>query len=390
MAGIIDYIKWRGDLDFTASPFNPVDNLIISELSYMNFAGILRATDGLPLKEVADLYLDSSVNNLGLLLTGEFNLLLELMGKSHRYGELILKECVEIIDEAIEIQFSAMTVELSSDVAYIVFKGTDDTLVGWKEDFKMSFLDVIPAQKEAVKYVNKVVANYGYNAIYIGGHSKGGNLAVYSAILGNEEVKDKIITIFNNDGPGFKQQLLDSKGYKDISNRIHTFIPKSSIVGMLLEHEESYQVVQSSQKGALQHDGFSWKVMGADFDYLTDVDDDSIMVDMTIKKVLNTMDLEQREAFTNTIFEIISVNENRTLVDIRKDGLKSLYTMSKNYNHLDKNTKRAIHETVSLFFGEGFRSFLEVKNADQWNVKLSNWRIDVHEKFDKHKHRKDI
>lgn len=390
MAGIIDYIKWRGDLDFNASPFNPVDNLIISELSYMKFADILRETDGLPLKDVASLYLDSSVNNLGLLLTGDFNLLLELMAKSCRYGDLILKECVEIIDETVETQFSAMTVELSTDVAYIVFRGTDDTLVGWKEDFKMSFLDVVPAQKEAVTYVNRVAVDYGYNAIYIGGHSKGGNLAVYSAIHGNEAVKDKIITIFNNDGPGFKQQLLDSKEYKDIANRVLTFIPQSSIVGMLLEHEESYQVVQSSQKGALQHDGFSWKVMGADFVYLTDVDDDSIMVDMTIKKVLNTLDLEQREAFTNTIFDIISVNENRTLVDIRKDGLKSLYTISKNYKRLDKNTKKAIHETVSLLFGEGFRSFLEVKNADQWNKKLSNWRRDVHEKFEKHRHRKEV
>ena len=275
MSGIIDYIKWRGDLDFNVSPFNPVDNLIISELSYMKFSKILEDKSQAPLCEIANKYQNSKNNhNLGLLLTGEFDLMLELMAKSNRYGQLNIKECVEIIDEAVEVQFAAMTVEINENVAYIAFRGTDDTLVGWKEDFKMSFLEVVPAQKEALVYVNKIAAKYDYKDIYIGGHSKGGNLAVYSAVYASECAKKRIVKIYNNDGPGFKQRLLETQKYKEISDKIITLIPQSSVVGMLLEHEESYQVVKSNQKGVLQHDGFSWEVMGADFEYLSTVDDE--------------------------------------------------------------------------------------------------------------------
>ncbi len=214
------------------------------------------------------------------------------MGKSVRYGDTRIKNCIEIIDEDIEMQFSAMTLELDNHTAYIAFRGTDDHIVGWKEDFKMSFMDVVPAQKKALDYVNAVASKY--RNIYIGGHSKGGNLAVYSAVFADKRVKNKIVAVFNNDGPGFKQRLLSTPEYLDITDRIITLVPQSSVVGMLLEHEESYSVVRSTQKGVLQHDGFSWEVMGADFVYLSDVDDDCKTVDMTVKKVLNTMSMEQK------------------------------------------------------------------------------------------------
>lgn len=382
MSGIIDYIQWRGDLGFKASAFNAVDNLILSELAYMSFIDLLDRKNSALLSEIAQDYLRlKAKEDIGLLLTGEFHLMLELMGKSQRYGPMIIKECVEIIDEEIETQFSALTFEIDKNTAYIAFRGTDDTLVGWKEDFKMSFLDVVPAQQEALNYVNRVSRTYKYKKIFIGGHSKGGNLAVYAAIHAEGKVKKRLIKVYNNDGPGFKQEVLDSPAYQDISTKIVTLVPQSSIVGMLLQHEEFYQVIQSNQKGILQHDGFSWEVLGPDFNYLTDVDDDSVMVDMTIRKVVNAMTLKQREDFTNSLFDIISVNENSTLAEIKKNGFKSLHTMTKNYGKLDKETKKALHATISLFFSEGFRSFLEVKNADQWNRSLKNLRQDIHDRI---------
>lgn len=385
MSNIIDYIKWRGDLSFEASPFNPVDNLIFSELSYMDFGKILGNEAKAPIATIAKDYLQSQQKDaLGLLLTGDFHLMLELMATSTRYKNLVIKNCLEITDQAREIQFFAMTIELNPREAYIVFRGTDDTIVGWKEDFKMSFLDTIPAQEEALNYLNRITQTHKYKQLYIGGHSKGGNLAVYAAIHSSPSAKKKIGNVYNNDGPGFSKELLNTDDYRAISDRIITLIPQSSIIGMLLEHEESYQVVKSTQKGALQHDGFSWEVMGGDFDYLSTVDDDCIMVDMTVRKVLSTMSLEQREDFTNILFEIISVNENRTLIELKNDGFKSLYAMIKNYKSLDKEIKKAISQTIYLFFDEGFRSFLEVKNADQWNQKLNLWRKDVHSRIGKH------
>lgn len=391
MANIIDYIKWRGDIDFDASPFNSVDNLILSELSYMNFTQILKTKKELTISDIALEYLDSEHDNdLGLLLTGEFNLMLSLMADSRRFGHLMIKECIEEIDHDVEVQFFAMTIELNKGQAYIAFRGTDDTLVGWKEDFKMSFLDEVPAQKKALEYINMINSDYTYENLYIGGHSKGGNLAVYASMNINQGVQDKIISIYNNDGPGFKQSMIDTDKYKKIDSKIITLIPQSSVVGMMLEHEETYQVVKSTQKGLLQHDGFSWEVIGPDFEYLVGVDDDCKMVDMALKKVLNTMSLEERESFTNIMFEIISVNENRTLIDIKKDGLKSLYTMTKNYGNLDRTTKKALHEMNLLFFDAGFRSFLEVKDAKQWRKKLFDLHNRVPNRLNKMFNKKDL
>jgi hypothetical protein len=390
MPGIIDYIKWRGDLSFDLSPFNEVDNLILSELSYIGFADLLDGQKESTLFEIADNYLDLIKDQeLGVLLTGDFYLMLELMSKSKRYKDLIIKDCIELIDEEIEMQFSALTVETCKDSAYIAYRGTDDTLVGWKEDFKMSFLDVIPAQKKALEYLSMITSKLNYKKIYLGGHSKGGNLAVYAAVHADDEIKERIVKVYNNDGPGFKQKLLETQEYKDIGDKIETLIPQSSVVGMILEHEESYKVVKSNQVGVLQHDGFTWEVMGSKFVYLSNVADDSKMADLTLKKVLNTMDLQQREKFTNVLFEIISVNENRTLAEIKKDGLKSLYSMSKNFNSLDRKTKKALVQTVSMFFEEGFRSFLEVKNAEQWKLKLNTWHKNVPGKLNRYFHKSD-
>ncbi len=368
MAGIIDYIQWRGDLDFKTSTLNAVDNLIFSELSYISFKDIINENKPHKLCDLSTKYFNKhSKENLGLLLTGDYFLMLKLMAKSNRYGNLIIKNCKEILNTDIEIQFSAMTIELDSHTAYIAFRGTDDTLLGWKEDFQMSFLNVIPSQKEAVNYVNTVSKKY--KKIYIGGHSKGGNLAVYASIYANTKIQKRIVQTYNNDGPGFKKNLLETKDFQRISNRIITLIPQSSIVGMLLEHEESYRIVKSNQKGILQHDGFSWQIVGPDFEYMSNITSDSRIIDMTMKNVLNTMDDEQRKQFTNILFDILSVNQNKTLIELKKEGLKSIHSMLKKYNGLEKETKKAILHILSKFFEEGIRSFLEIQTEHKESKK---------------------
>ncbi len=378
MANIIDYINWRGDLDFEASPFNEVDSLIFTELSYMVFGELEEEIENQRIEAIAKIYLEcNGQEKIGALLTGPFSELLDAMARSRRFSHLVVRSFVDIIDDEIEMQFSAMTIELNENIAYIAFRGTDDTLIGWKEDFKMSFLDAVPAQAEAVSYLERVMTNYAYDQVYIGGHSKGGNLAVYAAVHSSEAVKNKIMKIYNNDGPGFKQRLIESDNYLEVASKIVTLIPQSSVVGMLLEHKGKYEVIKSGQRGLFQHDGFSWEVMGAGFVHLVDVDDESRMIDMTLKNTLNAMTLEQREQFTNVFFEVLSANNNRTLAEIQKDGIKSLISMRKSYNNLDKVTKKAIFDMMSVMFSEGIHSFKEVKNADQWQINLQKWRLDM-------------
>jgi len=370
MANILDYILWRGDLSFELSPFNEVDNLILSKLAYLNFSGIINEETrrGMPLYKVAEIYFKEGrdkTRNTGDLMQENFFSLLRLMAESNRYKNVKLKMYVEQIDLEEELQFGALTIDIGNRTLYIAYRGTDDTLVGWKEDFKMSVMDMVPAQREALQYFNKVAIRYRGYRLYLGGHSKGGNLAVFSAVHTSENLKKRIIRIFNNDGPGFKEALVDTQAYQSVASRIVTLVPQSSIIGMLLEHEEDYMVVQSNQKGFMQHNGFSWEVCGPSFIHLKSINTQGQIVNQTIKRFLNGISIEQREQFTNTLFDILSTNEKKTLTDIRNDSFKSVIAMIKTYDNLEKDTKKAIVDTLGLLVTESIRSIWELKGTKE-------------------------
>ena len=233
-----------------------------------------------------------------------------------------------------------MTFDLG-DAKYIVFRGTDDTLVGWKESFNMSFMYPIPAQKEALEYVKRVCEGYDGD-IYIGGHSKGGNLAVFSAVEAPESIKRHIKAVYNNDGPGFTREFIESQKYLEIKDRLQTFVPESSVVGMLLEHEESYVVVKSTQSGIFQHNGLSWEVMGGEFIHLDTVAKESKRIDVDLKRWLSTMSNEERKTVLDTIYEILISTDAKTLSDLTSDKLK----LVKAWGSLDDESKALIKRCV--------------------------------------------
>lgn len=366
MANIIDYIAWRGDLSFEAAPFNEVDNLILSELSYFNFSNIVpeKLHKGIPLYQVAEVYFREErdkMKNTGDLILKDFATLLKDMAACNRYKYLKLKMYTAKTDEKEEMQFAALTIDLGNHELYIAFRGTDDTLLGWKEDFKMSVLDTVPAQHMALDYFNKVAHRHIAYKLYIGGHSKGGNLAVYSAVHTTERLKKRITQIFNNDGPGFKETLIGSKLYQAVASKIVTLVPQSSVIGMLLEHEENYTVVQSNQKGLLQHDGFSWEVLGNQFVHLKQINPETQLLDKTMKSLLNELSDEQKEQFTNVLFEILSSNEAKTITDLKEDSWKSVISMVKTFSQLDQDLKKALTDTLGLLVSEGIKSMVGSK-----------------------------
>lgn len=366
MANIIDYILWRGDLNFEVSPFNEVDNLILSELAYFNFSGIVyeKLHKSIPLYQAAEIYFKEErdkMKNTGDLMLKDFATLLKSMAESNRYKDLKLKRYVAETNEEEGMQFAALTIDLGNHEIYIAFRGTDDTLLGWKEDFKMSVLDIVPAQRMALEYFNQVAHRHIAYKIYVGGHSKGGNLAVYSAVHTTDRLKNRIVQVFNNDGPGFKETLIGSAIYQGISDKILTLVPQSSIIGMLLEHEENYTVVQSTQKGILQHDGFSWEVLGSQFVHLKQIHPETQLIDKTIKNFLNELSEEQREQFTNVLFEILSSNEAKTITDLKEDSWKNVISMVKTFSQLDQDLKKAVTDTLGLLVSEGIKSIVGSK-----------------------------
>lgn len=358
MANISDYIDWRGDLDFSASPFNEVDNLVLSELCFIDFENIVPSPkDGgaVALGKAAEEFLKKNGPadkiSMGLLIPDEIPLLLEKAASSHRFRDTYVRGYVNIVDTERQTQFSATTYLLGDGTEYVAFRGTDDTVVGWKEDFNMSFLSEVPAQTEAVAYLD-IAACSSALPLRIGGHSKGGNLAIYAALKSIPQIQSRIINIYNNDGPGFKRPVREEPGYKRIAGKIITLTPHLSVVGSLLEHELNYDVVESDGKGLLQHDGFTWHVIGTRFVRLEDTSPASKRLEESLRNHLNELDTEQRKCFVNGLFGAIESTGASTLSEINEDRLRSAYKIAASIMSLDKKTRELVTKTLALLMKE--------------------------------------
>ena len=252
MPNIMDYLNLRGDISLKKDDINEVDKIILSRFSYLPFKEIVMNKKE-TIEKISNKMKDLSLEKFIWKDDKEFIIKL---GNTKRYKDLKVTNYKEILDTKAEKQFAAVTISLPKRVKYISFRGTDMTLVGWKEDFNMSFMKDIPSQIEAVEYLNEIGKKYR-NKFIVGGHSKGGNISIYAAMYCNPKVNRRIIEAINADGPGFNKEVIDSKEYVGILERINTYIPQSSIVGRLLEHEDDYEIIHSTQTGVMQHDIYS-------------------------------------------------------------------------------------------------------------------------------------
>lgn len=334
MSNILDYLDWRGDIRMANAPFNEVDNLLLSELSYVAFDGILPGIEDdtwMTVEEAAKIFF-SQHNKEEIYedrsLIAKAPLVLEKMAKTERFQMMRLSCYVNRIDDEEEKQFSALLAECQDGTFFVAFRGTDDTLIGWKEDFNMSYISAVPSQLEAVSYLEQVAKKVD-GRLRLGGHSKGGNLAVYAAVHCQEAIKEQILEIYNNDGPGFSKEMLVSEAYEKMRERIFTIVPQTSVIGMLLEHEEDYLVTKSNQSGIMQHDPLSWEVRGPKFVYLDDVKKNSRILDKTLKNWINEMASEQREAFVMTLFQVLSETGAKNVSELSEDRLGNLGALIK-------------------------------------------------------------
>ena len=353
MGTVYDYLNWRGDLSFRASPFCEVDSLILAMLSYVNMQDIVPspASHREPIsvwaasKEFLERYPDPKSAKMGVLIPKDIVKMMRAMRSTKRFGTLKMCNFVNVIDPETETQFSAVTFLMSDGTAVITYRGTDDTLVGWKEDMNMCFLPVVPAQRKAVEYL-LTVAKEHKGKLILTGHSKGGNLAMYAAVHCNvAEVRNRITAVYSNDGPGFGKNIVDDPDYVQLRPIIHNLVPHSSVVGMLLEHDENYTVVKSRQKsGLLQHNGLSWEILGNSFVHLKDVTPESRKLDRTVNQWIRDMTPEQREEFAEAVYQLFSVDGAQTLTDL-------VAARKKWFSHT-KNLDPKVHETIQKMFSD--------------------------------------
>lgn len=351
MANIIDYLAWRGDLSLDRSPFNAVDALILSTLAYLPLDGIAQAEldeNSPTLGDIAAAF--AGADGAGPRARSDDDA--ELLAKAAataRFGSVRAGSYVNRTDERAEKQFSAVSFSTGDGSVFVAYRGTDKSLVGWKEDLNMSFMAAVPAQKDAVRYLNRA-ASSDETRLRVGGHSKGGNLAAYAAAFCEPEAQARVEAVYKNDGPGFSAAALRKPGYRAVRSRIRAYVPQSSIVGMLLENDEDRVVVRSRKSGIMQHDPYSWEVLGADFVRMEGLSSESRYVDQTLKEWIGAMSPEQRERFIEALYDVLTATGAKDLTELSRDWLKHALAINRTLKAMDAPTRKVLDDTLALLW----------------------------------------
>ncbi|MCB6546067.1 MULTISPECIES: DUF2974 domain-containing protein [Blautia] len=382
MGNIMDYISWRGDLTFAQSPFNEVDNLILACFSYVNLDRIPAVTrqKGIELKKlvkefkklhtIKELEADKSFIRLAPFMMFE-------MAESVRFGNCVIRNYVnEIVTEA-EQQFSAVEIVLEDGTSYISFRGTDDTIIGWKEDFNLS-TGVVPAQERAVEYMQRI-SDKASGMLRVGGHSKGGNLAIYGSVM-CKSVHDKILEIYSNDGPGFSKEFQDSPETAEMMPKIIRIIPEYSIIGTLLEHEKKPIIVASTSRGLLQHDGFSWEVQGPGLVRRDSLNKTALRFIEILHKWIDGMDTEQKRLLIEDLFATLQASGCENLSEVQSGGIKSLAAMVKRLDKFAPESRGMMQELLTAICG-GWLEQLQENTKDRISAIPQSFSDKILEKF---------
>lgn len=352
MGNIVSYLEECGHKTFDEMPFQEVDALVLSQFSYLKFDGLVPKltdnTNGISLAQMAE-QMDESIVFADERYEKENRLLFQGLLNSRRFGNMVCNYYSSIINEDVETQFCAITCFLEGDLPVVIFRGTDENLIGWKEDFNMAFKKPVPGQKLSGLYINQAGLRIS-DEFYVCGHSKGGNLAVYGSMNSFSDIQNRIKRIYSFDGPGFRPEIFSSERYDRIKERIEKYIPRYALVGMILESHEDYTVIDSSYIGLLQHDPYSWKVEDASFVVKNEVQKGRQFMNEAMNEWLLKLDDDQLEVFVETLFHILEGCEAKNLIEMAFDWRKSVTGMIQASMSMDESTRNEIIEMIHMFF----------------------------------------
>lgn len=354
---IIDYLLWRGDLDFNKDPFNEVDALVLSRFSYMDMKNILwNDANGITIEKAYEKYIVNIDERPKF--APEDPELFRLMAISERYRNLnlIYHDFIFSADEV--EQFSTVTIELPNNCHFLSFRGTDNTINGWKEDLLMTFDEMVPSQYDALEYIS-IVAQNTTGDLFLGGHSKGGNLAIYAALFCDSEIAKRIKGVFSFDGPGLHKKLIENIDDKIALPYIATYMPQSSFFGKMLSHRELQVIVHSSASGVLQHDIYTWEVVRNDFVLSTEDTMISRVFDQAFHDYLAKLSKEDRETVVNIIFDVVDKCDVDTMEDFTRHFISNLLTVMKHMNQLDEDNGQLIKEAMGILGDSIKEGFIE-------------------------------
>ena len=373
---MLDYINWRGDLSFEDSAFNDIDAVILCQILYLNFDGFFKDSgfkDFTKISELAERFINAddfkTRSDTGVLINKQTVDLLKAAGKSKRFSEIKAAGYISVLDLSMEEQFSAITYIIKNKTNFVAYRGTDDNIVGWKEDFNLAIHDIVPSQKDAQEYLKRAARNLN-GVFYIGGHSKGGNLAVYAAAASPSGIQKRIQTIYNFDGPGFTEDKINSPQFKSIIPKILSFHPQLSIVGMLFKRAGKCLIVKSFENGIMQHDMFSWTLLGKTFIMLDKFEKESEFFNSTVNTWINGLDIEKRKLFIDTVFDIIASTNARTNTELEKNIPENSIRIISAVRKLDPDVREAVRSTIFELFNVINRKLPEFLSELKQNFSL--------------------
>ena len=367
MNNALDYIRWRGDLPLAECAPNEVDYLIFSELVYAplercnNESGSLDGEGPSLISIFEKVFPEPLPKNASYVFRPRYDVW-SLMADHRRFAEVRLDHFMSNFEPENDKQFAAAVFSYgfgAERTAVVAFRGTDSTVTGWKEDFDMAYKSPIPAQTDSVAFLNEVISSGTYENITVCGHSKGGNLAMYSAAMCN--APDRIKAVYSFDGPGLDEASIRSDGYARVRSRIRSYVPQASIVGLLLAYHPDYAVVRSTAMGGInQHDTFTWQVEGPRFLEAEQVDRGSEAIDQALHEWLRQCSPDQRRVFVNTLFDILESTNAVQLSDMRRNVRASAASILEATRRIDPAAGRMIWKLLGRFVQIGAGSLLEL------------------------------
>ena len=371
MANVVNYLKWRGDLSFSESPFNEVDNLVLSLAIYMDLSGIvpeLGQEGSVTVKDAAAQYFKN--RDPRMLSRIEYDWVLYYMARGRRFGDLRLSDYKDLNDPDKNMMITAMTIHLPDGTKFVAYRGTTYEIDDWRMDFMISF-EEIPAQKEALDYLENVMERYSGNFL-VGGHSKGGNLALYASMHMPETLLLRVKQIYSNDGPGICPELMDEDRFENIRLRLTHIVPTFCIVGMLFEPNVRHEIVASEAKGIAQHSGMTWRIEGNHFVRKKHFNENSVVYNNVIDDWIESNTMEQREIFTKDFFDALKAGGAKYVQDLSDGGMHGFGTILLSMANSESKTKIAFGKFVSaLWIRIQKLDFMDVLKSQQGLISIS-------------------
>ena len=352
MGTILDYLKEYGDYTLAEMPFSEVDSLVICQFAYLKFEGLAPALgEDKPMVSLDDVKNHADYDHLYADERYREDNTALFMGiyQSQRFHDIRIYNYVNQIDLDTETQFSAVTFRLPNGICYVAYRGTDETIVGWKEDLNLAFSEPVEGQRMSVDYLNRVAENVK-GSFYVGGHSKGGNLATYACMNCEEKVRSRIMAIYDHDGPGFRPEVIARSAYEEIKDRIHKTVPRSSLVGMLLSSNSAYRVVESKTIGLAQHNPYTWLIKDDHFQVVDEVYAGRRFLDESLNRWILSLTQEEMHTFVDTFYQVILASGTDNLIDFTANWFQSMQKIGAALKEIDPQTAKVIMQIMKSFF----------------------------------------